>query len=93
MYKYGNGQLSLSDFKQSIGMKMNPENRWVKKAELIPWAEIEERYAKLFTNRKRNVAKPLVPASFRRSTETATRKRPCRYRKMPFCNTFAERWL
>lgn len=30
-----------------------------KKAELIPWDEIEERYAKLFTNRKGNVAKPL----------------------------------
>lgn len=59
MYKFGDGQLSLTDFKQPIGMKMNPENRWVKKAELIPWAEIEERYAKLFTNRKGNVAKPL----------------------------------
>ena len=59
MYKFGNGQLSLTDFKQPIGMKLNPENRWVKKAELIPWMKIEERYAKLFTNRKGNVAKPL----------------------------------
>ena len=40
-------------------MKLNPDNRWVKKAELIPWDEIEQRYAKLFTNRKGNVAKPL----------------------------------
>ena len=31
----------------------------LKKAELIPWDEIEQRYAKLFTNRKGNVAKPL----------------------------------
>lgn len=59
MYKFGDVQLSLTDFKQPIGMKMNPENRWVKKAVLIPWAEIDERYAKLFTNRKGNVAKPL----------------------------------
>ena len=38
---------------------MDPNNRWVKKAETIPWEEIEKRYAKLFTNRKGNVAKPL----------------------------------
>ena len=25
---------------------MNPENRWVKKAETIPWDAIEEKYAK-----------------------------------------------
>lgn len=59
MYKFGDGQISLTDFKQPIGMKMNSENRWVKKAGIIPWAEIEQRYAKLFTNRKGNVAKPL----------------------------------
>ena len=59
MYKFGDGQISLTDFKQRVGMKMNRENRWVKKAEIIPWAEIEQRYAKLFTNRKGNVAKPL----------------------------------
>ena len=40
-------------------MKLNPDNRWVKKAERIPWDEIEQRYAQLFTNRKGNVAKPL----------------------------------
>ncbi|MET0017858.1 transposase, partial [Oscillibacter sp.] len=33
--------------------------QWVKKAQTIPWLEIEERYAALFTNRKGNVAKPL----------------------------------
>lgn len=38
---------------------MNPSNRWVKKAETIPWDEIEHRYAALFKNRKGNVAKPL----------------------------------
>lgn len=40
-------------------MKMNRENRWVKRAEIIPWAEIEVRYAALFKNKKGNVAKPL----------------------------------
>ena len=59
MYRYSNGQISLSDFKQPVGMNLKESNRWVKKAQTIPWLEIEERYAKLFTNRKGNVAKPL----------------------------------
>ena len=59
MYKFSSKQISITDFNAPIGMKLNPNNRWVKKAELIPWDEIEQRYAKLFTNRKGNVAKPL----------------------------------
>ena len=42
-----------------LGMKLNPENRWVKKAETIPWDEIEQRYAELFESDRGNVAKPL----------------------------------
>ena len=59
MYRYSNGQISLSDFKQPVGMNLKEGNRWVKKAQTIPWLDIEKRYAKLFTNRKGNVAKPL----------------------------------
>jgi len=59
MYRYSNGQISLADFKQPIGMNLKENNRWVKKAQTIPWLEIEKRYAALFTNRKGNVAKPL----------------------------------
>ena len=59
MYRYSNGQISLSDFKQPVGMNLKESNRWVKKAQTIPWQEIEKRYAALFTNRKGNVAKPL----------------------------------
>lgn len=40
-------------------MNLKENNRWVKKAQTIPWPEIEKRYAELFTNRKGNVAKPL----------------------------------
>lgn len=40
-------------------MNLKENNRWVKKAQTIPWPEIEKRYAALFTNRKGNVAKPL----------------------------------
>lgn len=59
MYRYSNGQISLSDFKQPVGMNLKENNRWVKKAQTIPWPEIEKRYAALFANRKGNVAKPL----------------------------------
>ena len=59
MYRYSNGQISLADFKQPVGMNLKESNRWVKKAQTIPWPEIEKRYAALFTNRKGNVAKLL----------------------------------
>lgn len=59
MYRYSNGQISLTDFKQPVGMNLKENNRWVKKAQTIPWLDIEKRYAALFTNRKGNVAKPL----------------------------------
>jgi len=60
MYKIEkNKQLSISDFGQSLGFKMNPNNRWVKKSALIPWNDIEVKYASLFKSDKGNVAKPL----------------------------------
>ncbi len=60
MYRYSNGQISLSDFNQPAGMNLKESNRWVKKHRQYPWLmDIEKRYAKLFTNRKGNVAKPL----------------------------------
>ncbi len=42
-----------------MGLKMNPENRWVKKADIIPWDEIECRYADLFPGNTGKPAKPL----------------------------------
>lgn len=43
MYKFDrNHQFKLSDFNQPIGLKTNPENRWVKKGATIPWNDIEE---------------------------------------------------
>ncbi|MDR2600476.1 MAG: transposase [Oscillospiraceae bacterium] len=62
MYKFPSKQISVTDFGMPLGMKLNPDNRWVKKAALIPWEEIELRYAVLFKNRKGNVAKPLCLA-------------------------------
>ncbi len=38
MYKYLDQlQHSFLDFNQPLGMHMNPENRWVRLAEQIPW--------------------------------------------------------
>ena len=48
MYRYSNGQISLADFKQPVGMNLKESNRWVKKAQMIPWPEIEKHYAALF---------------------------------------------
>ena len=63
MYKFDrNHQYSLSDFNQPLGMEMNPENRWVKKAAMIPWEEIEDRYADLFQSKVGMPAKPLQTA-------------------------------
>jgi len=52
-------QFSLTDFNQPLGLKMNPENRWIKKAECIPWIAIEEKYAALFPSKTGMPAKPL----------------------------------
>ena len=52
-------QFGLTDFNQPVGLKMNPENRWVKKADLIPWDEIEDRYADLFPSHTGMPAKSL----------------------------------
>ena len=60
MYKKNqNHQYKFTDFNQPIGLKMDPENRWVIKAEMIPWNDIEEKYAKLFPSDTGNPAKPV----------------------------------
>ena len=60
MYKYNrNSQITFSDFNQPLGMKMTANNRWVKKAEMIPWDKIEEKYAELFPSKTGMPAKPL----------------------------------
>lgn len=58
MYKQSRGQLSLSDFNMPVGVTLNPENRWVLKASLVPWDQIEELYAAQFPSGTGNVAAP-----------------------------------
>ena len=59
MYRCSNGQISLSDFQQPMGMCLREDNRWVKKAQLLPWDKIEAKYAGLFHAATINVRKPL----------------------------------
>lgn len=60
MYKFNRcRQFSFSDFNQPARLKMNPENRWIKKAETIPRDAIEEKYATLFPSKIGMPAKPL----------------------------------
>ena len=52
-------QSSFTDFNQPIGLRMNPNNRWIRMADSIPWNIFEKRYAALFPSTTGNVAKPL----------------------------------
>ncbi len=60
MYKFKREkQISFTDFNQPLGLQMNLDNRWVKKAAMIPWETIEAEYAKLFPSHTGMPAKPL----------------------------------
>ena len=41
--------LTPEKFELPIGTKLSQENRWVVMANLIPWEEFEEEYARLFS--------------------------------------------
>lgn len=58
MYKPSDNQVNFDDFNQPLGIRLNLDNRWVKKASLVPWDEIEAKYASLFPSKEGNVAKP-----------------------------------
>ena len=45
------GQQDFHKFELSFGYKMDPENRWVLLAKIIPWDKIEEKYGKLFSEK------------------------------------------
>ena len=60
MYKKPDkSQPSFLDFNQPLGLRMNPNNRWVQLADRVPWDIFEEKYATLFPSGTGNVAKPL----------------------------------
>ncbi|GMA53512.1 hypothetical protein GCM10025857_48690 [Alicyclobacillus contaminans] len=83
-------QISFEDFNQPLGLHMNPENRWVKKAEQIPWGQLEKDYAKNFPNPKGNVAKSLRMALgallIQKSITTVTKKLSLKSKRILTCN-------
>ena len=46
------------NFEMPFSGKLSPDNRWVIMAELIPWAEFEEKYAENFSETMGAIAKP-----------------------------------
>ena len=65
MYKSDNKlQSSFLDFNQPMGLHMNPENLWIKMADMIPWDVFEKKYKHLFKSKTGNVAKPYAYGSW-----------------------------
>ena len=59
MYRDRTSQIRIpDDFFLPFGGKLNKENRWVKLEALIPWWELEERYARNF--RRSNKGEPAL---------------------------------
>lgn len=52
-------QLEFEDFYHPFGGKLSSDNRWVKLAKLLPWEELEKRYAKNFSQKMGAPAKPV----------------------------------
>jgi hypothetical protein len=46
MYRHDKKQLEFENFHLPFGGKLRSDNRWVKLAKLIPWADFETSYAK-----------------------------------------------
>jgi hypothetical protein len=58
VYQEQENQVSIYEFLTPWNGHLNPNNRWIKLAKIIPWEEIEKEYASKFTSFKGNVAKP-----------------------------------
>ena len=48
MYRRVNGQVHIFYCTQTYEFKLDPKNRWAKRAAAVPWALVEERYAAQF---------------------------------------------
>jgi hypothetical protein len=51
-------QQTIDDFVLPFGSALLTDNRWVIKAEMIPWDDIEDDYSDLFSGDSGNVVKP-----------------------------------
>ena len=59
MYQPQSDQMSVFENEHLFQLQgLNPDNDWVRLAKLIPWAELERRYAQTFDSNLGNVGKP-----------------------------------
>jgi len=52
MYEYNNQQSMFDGPEYFEGVTLDPNNRWILLSRLIPWADIEVKYAEAFENKK-----------------------------------------
>ena len=45
-------QMSVDDFNQPSGLPIDRDNRWVVRADKIPWHDLEKQYALVFTSNR-----------------------------------------
>ena len=59
MYQPQSDQVSVFENEHLFRLQgLNPDNDWIRLAKLIPWAELERRYAQTFDSNLGNVGKP-----------------------------------
>ena len=59
MYFKASKQISFFEFGEAAGIKLNPENRWIKMSQGINWDEIENKYSKVYCLNDGAPAKPV----------------------------------
>ena len=59
MYQQKDPTPEFSKFEMSFGGELRRENRWVVLGDIIPWEEVEKRYAKLFSPENGRPALPV----------------------------------
>lgn len=88
------GQISLFEEPANfIGAKLNPENRWVQMAAMIPWFCCVRNTRNSFKTRKPEIRQKrrggrLVPISSRRSLSFPMKKQSSISKKARICNGF-----
>jgi hypothetical protein len=88
-------QLAFKDFYLPFGGKLNPTNRWVQLAQLIPWEDLEEEYAAGFAIESGQGA-PAIPFRtalgaliIKENWVSLMKRLSCRSRKLHICNTWS----
>lgn len=59
MYFKDDKQISLFEYGQNAGLKLNPQNRWIKLSRIIDWDMLEESYSHIYCDCNGRGAKPI----------------------------------